>query len=64
VTEKKVTIALISNDDEIKTDDEEPEDLMFKVIIDNAEPSEVKVSKKNVCTVTIVQSETLQKELD
>jgi solute carrier family 8 (sodium/calcium exchanger) len=37
---------------------------MFKVIIDGAEPSGVKISKKNICNVTIVQSETLQKELD
>lgn len=43
---------------------EEPKDLMFKVIIDDAEPNGVKVSKKNICTVTIVQSEKLQKELE
>lgn len=37
--------------------DEEPPNLIFKVKLDNPEPMGVKISKKNVCLVTIVHSE-------
>ena len=33
---------------------EELQDVMFKVKLDKAEPQGVKISKKNMCTVTIV----------
>ena len=33
---------------------EEIEDVMFKVKLEKAEPAGVKISKKNVCLVTIV----------
>ena len=41
---------------------EELQDVMFKVKLDKAEPQGVKISKKNMCTVTIVQNEDAQKE--
>jgi solute carrier family 8 (sodium/calcium exchanger) len=37
---------------------------MFKIVLEKAEPAEVKISKKNVCHVTIVQNEMVQKEQD
>lgn len=37
---------------------------MFKIVLERADPTEVKISKKNVCVVTIVQSEVVQKEQD
>lgn len=37
---------------------------MFRIILERADPAEVKISKKNVCVVTIVQSEIVQKEQD
>lgn len=40
----------------------ELQDVMFKVKLDKAEPQGVKISKKNVCLVTIVQNEDVQKE--
>ena len=43
---------------------EELQDVMFKVKLDKAEPQGVKISKKNMCTVTIVQNEDAQKEQD
>jgi hypothetical protein len=35
---------------------------MFKIKLEKAEPQGVKISKKNVCIVTIVQNEEAQKE--
>lgn len=35
---------------------------MFKIVLEKAEPEKVKISKKNVCLVTIAMSETMQKE--
>lgn len=37
-------------------------DLMFKVIIHKAEPEGVKISKKNICIVTIVQKDDEREE--
>lgn len=48
------------NDGEIKEgEDQEQEEvnLMFKVRIEEAEPTSVKISKKNVCFVTIQEDE-------
>lgn len=42
-----------------KIDEEESEeecDVIFKIKLEKPEPSEVKISKKNVCLVTIVRS--------
>jgi len=35
---------------------------MFKIKIEKPQPTEVKISKKNVCLVTIVQNEDVKKE--
>lgn len=43
---------------------EEVSDVMFKIVLEKAEPAEVKISKKNVCVVTIIQNELVQKEQD
>lgn len=43
---------------------EELQDVMFKIKLEKAEPQGVKISKKNVCLVTIVQNEDAQKEQD
>lgn len=49
---------LREDDDDIEVEQmEEVQDVMFKVLIQKATPEEVKVSKKNMCTVTIVQGE-------
>lgn len=48
-------------DDKVAEEDEgsseEQADVMFKVKLENPFPEEVKISKKNVCLVTIVRSE-------
>lgn len=57
----------IDDDDESKDDIEELEevlDVMFKVKIERAEPEGVKISKKNVCFVTIVQNDEAHKQED
>lgn len=41
---------------------EEVSDIMFRIILEKADPAEVKISKKNSCVVTIMQSEMVQKE--
>mgnify|MGYP000406610521 CR=1 FL=1 len=43
-------------DDEEGSEEGEP-DLIFKIKLDKPEPAGVKISKKNVCLVTIVKSE-------
>jgi hypothetical protein len=54
---------LREDDDDIEVEQmEEVQDVMFKVLIQKAQPEEVKVSKKNMCTVTIVQGENLSNE--
>ena len=53
------TIGTTKIDEDDKEDEEDQEDIpdvMFKVRIDKAEPNLVKVSKKNVCFVTINNS--------
>lgn len=70
--EKTVSIQLLANiqaqvdhadaavnksDDGEEGQAEEAVDLMFKVLIHKAEPEAVKISKKNVCIVTIVQQD-------
>lgn len=42
--------------DEQGSEEEEP-DLIFKVKLDKPEPMGVKISKKNVCLVTLVRNE-------
>jgi len=37
-------------------EEEEPHDLMFKVKLEKAEPEAIKISKKNICIVSISQS--------
>lgn len=49
-------------DDENQSNGDEVQDVIFKIVLEKADPTEVKISKKNVCHVTIVQSESLQKE--
>jgi len=50
--------AKIDEDDmENEQDDAEVVNVMFKVRIEKAEPKSVKISKKNVCFVTINQGE-------
>lgn len=41
---------------------DEVQDVVFKIVLEKADPDVVKISKKNVYMVTIVQSESLQKE--
>ena len=63
--EKTITIQLLDkssdiiNDKKNDKDEEEEEEIdrMFKVIISNAEPNSVKISKKNCCLVTILAKE-------
>jgi hypothetical protein len=53
--------------DEDDVEDEENEgvcDVTFKVKLEKPEPTSVKISKKNVCFVTIVQNEDVQKEAE
>jgi hypothetical protein len=47
--------------EEEESEDEEP-DLIFKVKLDKPDPLGVKISKKNVCLVTIVRSEQEDKD--
>lgn len=47
---------LDEEDEPEESEDEEP-DLIFKVKLDKPDPAGVKISKKNVCLVTIVRSE-------
>jgi hypothetical protein len=46
-----------NQNDEEDGSDEEEHDRIFKIKLEKPEPSEVKISKKNVCLVTIVQHE-------
>lgn len=68
-TEKSISVTLINekvnktaadlNKEEFGDGTEEIEelqDLMFKIVIDKAHPEGVKISKKNACIVTIVQT--------
>lgn len=45
-----------ANEGEDGSEEGEP-DLIFKVKLDKPEPNGVKISKKNVCLVTLVRSE-------
>jgi hypothetical protein len=64
-TEKSVVIDLVKKTEKEKSkvldkdiDEEESEeesDLIFKIKLEKPEPAEVKISKKNVCLVTIVK---------
>ena len=52
-------------EDGILEDSEEGEpDIMFKVKLEKPEPAGVKISKKNVCLVTISSNEEFDKEED
>jgi len=46
-------------DEDNGDEDDEHLDLMFKVCLEKTEPPEIKVSKKNVCIVTIVDDSEL-----
>jgi len=50
------------DDDNEEESEEGDPDVMFKIKISNPEPAGVKVSAKNVCLVTISNSEELDKE--
>jgi len=53
----------VADEDEEEIDQgEDAQDVMFKVKIEKPQPSEVKISKKNICLVTIVQNEDIKKE--
>ena len=52
---------LDEEDEEDDSDEGEP-DVMFKVKLEKPEPNGVKISKKNVCLVTISKSEEVDKE--
>lgn len=65
---KILSISLVNNDDipKMEKKDEEAEeeedsegepDVMFKVKLEKPEPAGVKISKKNVCLVTITKNE-------
>jgi hypothetical protein len=57
----------VDEDDDSKDDIEEMDevlDVIFKIKIERAEPEGVKISKKNVCFVTIVQNDSLGKQED
>ena len=47
----------MNEDQEEEGSEDADPDLTFKVKLDRPEPNGVKISKKNVCLVTIVQSE-------
>lgn len=49
------------DEDDDESDEGEP-DVMFKVKLEKPEPAGVKISKKNVCLVTISKSEEIDKE--
>jgi hypothetical protein len=53
-------IGATKDDEEHKEEDEESEedcDLMFKVKLEKPEPSGVKISKRNICMVTICKGD-------
>lgn len=53
----------VTKKDEDEDDDSEGEpDVMFKVKLEKPEPAGVKISKKNVCLVTISKSEEIDQE--
>lgn len=57
----------VDEDDDSKDDIEEMDevlDVIFKIKIERAEPEGVKISKKNVCFVTIVQNDSVGKQED
>ena len=51
-------------DDEAAESSEEKCDVMFKVRLEKPEPEGVKISKKNVCIVTIVESDDADEQID
>lgn len=52
------------DEDEDEEELDDIQDVMFKVKIDKAEPEEVKISKKNVCIVTVLQGQEEDKEAE
>jgi hypothetical protein len=56
ITQKK------EEEEENEDSDEGEPDVMFKVKLEKPEPAGVKISKKNVCLVTISQNEEIDKE--
>lgn len=61
VNNEHLPITKKDEDEEGSSDEGEP-DVMFKVKLEKPEPSGVKISKKNVCLVTISKSEEIDKE--
>jgi hypothetical protein len=51
-------------DEEEGESSEEVCDVIFKVKLEKPEPTEVKISKKNVCFVTIVKGDDAEEEID
>jgi hypothetical protein len=72
-TEKVISIQLCHNDippivnkdeEEENEEEEEEEDVVFKIVLEGPQPQGVKISKKNVCFVTITKSEQHEKDED
>lgn len=60
IESKTATNQVDEDDMDINNDNnDEVSDVMFKIVLEKSDPAEVKISKKNVCVVTIVQSESL-----
>jgi hypothetical protein len=53
---EKTTGAGINDDEEEVEEEDEDLDIKFKLIVEQPEPNHVKVSKKNCCVISILQS--------
>jgi len=63
VNDDHLQITKKEEEDENEEDSDEGEpDVMFKVKLEKPEPAGVKISKKNVCLVTISKSEDINRE--
>lgn len=62
VNNEHLPITNKKDEDEEGSSDEGEPDVMFKVKLEKPEPAGVKISKKNVCLVTISKSEEIDKE--
>lgn len=52
------------DDEDDEDDSEEEPDVIFKIKLEKPEPAGVKISKKNVCMVTIARNDEYEKEED
>ena len=57
IQEKEIGDNQVGEEGELNNESDEECDRIFKVKLEKPEPSEVKITKKNVCMVTIVQQE-------